>query len=75
MTSGIVKWFNDTKGFGFITPEGGGKDVFVHYRDINPNGGGRRTLSEGQEVQFNIEDSPKGKRATNVQVAKQIRRG
>lgn len=74
MTSGVVKWFNDTKGFGFISPEGGGKDVFVHYKDIDKDGQGRRTLVEGQQVSFNVEDSAKGLRAIDVRTDS-VRRG
>jgi cold shock protein len=61
---GTVKWFNDTKGFGFITVEGGGPDVFVHYSAIA--GVGRRTLYEGQRVEFDIVQEAKGPRAANV---------
>jgi len=64
MLTGKVKWFNDQKGFGFITPNDGGKDVFVHQASIK--GEGYRTLSENDLVQFDTEDGPKGKRATNV---------
>lgn len=66
MTTGTVKWFNDSKGFGFITPEDGGKDVFVHFSAIASDG--FRSLAEGQKVTFNVEDGPKGPQATNVQV-------
>lgn len=65
MATGTVKWFNEAKGFGFITPSDGGKDLFVHFSAIT--GDGFRTLAEGQEVTFNVEDSPKGPQATNVQ--------
>ncbi|NIM70494.1 MAG: cold shock domain-containing protein [Xanthomonadales bacterium] len=64
MTTGTVKWFNEAKGFGFITPADGGSDVFVHYSAIQ--GDGFRTLSEGQQVSFNVEQGPKGPQATNV---------
>jgi CspA family cold shock protein len=62
--TGTVKWFNESKGFGFITPEDGGKDVFVHYSAIK--GGGFRTLTEGQKVSFELQQSPKGPSAANV---------
>ena len=66
MTTGTVKWFNDAKGFGFISPEDGSKDVFVHFSAIT--GDGFRSLAEGQKVTFDVEDGPKGPQATNVQV-------
>ena len=62
MVKGKVKWFNDAKGYGFITPENG-KDVFVHHSAIQ--GDGYKTLDEGQEVEFEIEKGPKGEQATN----------
>ena len=61
---GQVKWFNESKGFGFITPEDGSKDIFVHFSSIVSNG--FKTLSEGQLVEFEIQDGPKGPTATNV---------
>lgn len=64
MATGKVKWFNNAKGFGFIAPDGGGDDVFVHHTAIK--GDGYRTLNEGQDVEFEVEDGPKGKQATNV---------
>jgi CspA family cold shock protein len=67
MTSGTVKWFNESKGFGFITPAEGGKDVFVHFSAIQAEG--FKALAEGQAVNFNVEDGPKGPQATNVTVA------
>ena len=66
MQTGTVKWFNESKGFGFITPSDGGNDVFVHYYAIA--GGGFRKLDEGQQVTFDVEDSPKGPQAKDVQV-------
>ena len=65
MATGTVKWFNESKGFGFITPADGGKDIFVHFSAIV--GDGFRTLTEGQEVTFESEMGPKGPQATNVQ--------
>lgn len=63
---GVVKWFNDAKGFGFIAPEDGGKDIFVHFSGIN--GKGHRQLEENQEVAFDVETGDKGPFATNVDV-------
>lgn len=63
-TSGIVKWFNDQKGFGFITPEDGSKDCFVHHTAIE--GSGFKTLSEGERVEFDVVDEPRGPKAQNV---------
>ncbi|MCY7296860.1 transcription antiterminator/RNA stability regulator CspE [Alteromonas sp. a30] len=65
--NGTVKWFNEEKGFGFITPENGGKDVFVHFRAIASEG--FKTLAEGQAVTFQVEQGQKGPQATNVVVA------
>ncbi len=62
---GTVKWFNDSKGFGFISPASGAKDVFVHHSAIISNG--FRSLSEGDKVEFTVEQGPKGPSATNVQ--------
>jgi CspA family cold shock protein len=62
---GTVKWFDATKGFGFISPEDGGKDVFVHHSGINA-GGGYATLEEGQRVSYDVEQGPKGPSAKNV---------
>ena len=64
MTTGTVKWFNDSKGFGFITPNDGSKDVFVHHSSIQA--GGFRSLAEGQQVKFDTESGPKGPSAINV---------
>ncbi|EEX94687.1 cold-shock DNA-binding domain-containing protein [Vibrio orientalis CIP 102891 = ATCC 33934] len=63
-TTGIVKWFNEEKGFGFITPENGGADVFVHFRAITSDG--FKTLKEGQQVSFEVEQGQKGPQAANV---------
>lgn len=63
--TGVVKWFNDGKGFGFITPEGGGKDLFAHFSEIR-NGGGFRSLQENQRVEFEIKEGPKGLQAVNI---------
>ncbi len=63
-TSGIVKWFNDAKGFGFITPEGGERDCFVHHSSIQAEG--FRTLSEGERVEFELVEGAKGPAAENV---------
>ena len=65
METGTVKWFNESKGFGFIAPQDGSKDVFVHYSAIANSG--FRTLSEGQTVTYDVENGPKGPQATNVQ--------
>jgi CspA family cold shock protein len=64
MATGTVKWFNESKGFGFISPEDGSKDVFVHFSAIQAEG--FKVLTEGQSVTFNVEDGPKGPQATNV---------
>ena len=67
MSTGKVKWFNETKGFGFITPDGGGEDLFAHYTQIQ--GGGFKTLQEGQSVRFEVTMGMKGKQASNIQTA------
>lgn len=67
MAKGTVKWFNDSKGFGFIEQEGGGEDVFVHHSVIQIDG--YRTLQEGAKVEFDVENDKKGLRASNVRVA------
>ena len=68
MINGTVKWFDAAKGFGFISPEDGSKDVFVHHSAIS-NGGGCASLNEGQRVSFGVEQGPKGPSATNVESA------
>lgn len=65
MPEGVVKWFSAEKGFGFITPDGGGKDLFVHFSEIQSSG--YRSLDEGQRVTYEAGESPKGPQATNVQ--------
>jgi CspA family cold shock protein len=68
MATGIVKWFNATKGFGFIAPDGGGKDVFVHVTAVQR--ARLQALSEGQRVTFDVVDDRKGKKAENLVLAK-----
>jgi CspA family cold shock protein len=65
--TGTVKWFNDAKGFGFITPDNGGEDLFAHFSSIQMNG--FKTLKEGQKVAFEIAQGPKGKQALNITAA------
>ena len=65
MATGTVKWFNDSKGFGFITPDDGGEDLFAHFSAIQMNG--FKTLKEGQKVSFEVTQGPKGKQASNIQ--------
>ena len=64
MSTGSVKWFNDAKGFGFITPDGGGKDVFAHVSAIE--GDGHKSLRENQKVSFDVTTGPKGDQAANI---------
>ena len=64
MATGTVKWFNESKGYGFISQEDGGEDVFVHFRAIQ--GTGFKTLKEGQKVTYEVEQGPKGLQAANV---------
>lgn len=65
--TGTVKWFNEAKGFGFITPDGGGKDLFAHFSEIQGNG--FKTLAESQRVQFEVTQGQKGPQATNIRAA------
>lgn len=65
MATGTVKWFNDSKGFGFVTPDDGGEDLFAHFSEINMNG--FKTLAEGQKVSFDVKQGQKGKLASNIQ--------
>jgi CspA family cold shock protein len=66
LVNGTVKWFNSEKGYGFIEQENGGKDVFVHYRNINNTGYGRVSLNDGQKVTFEVGQGEKGLQAENV---------
>ncbi|MDR9468474.1 cold-shock protein [Marinospirillum sp.] len=66
METGTVKWFNDTKGFGFITPENGGDDLFAHFSEIQSEG--FKSLTENQRVSFDVTTGPKGKQAAKIQV-------
>lgn len=63
--TGIVKWFSDEKGFGFITPDGGGKDLFAHHSEIRSTSG-FKTLAENQKVEFETKQGPKGLQAANI---------
>jgi CspA family cold shock protein len=67
MANGTVKWFNDAKGFGFVTPSDGGEDVFAHFSAIQ--GSGFKTLKEGQKVAFDVTRGPKGLQAANIRDA------
>ncbi|SFX48292.1 cold-shock protein [Marinospirillum alkaliphilum] len=66
MANGTVKWFNDTKGFGFITPDNGGEDLFAHFSEIQSSG--FKSLAENQKVSFEVTTGPKGKQASKIQV-------
>ena len=66
MSNGTVKWFNDAKGFGFITPDDGGKDLFAHFSAIQGNG--FKSLRENQKVSYDVTTGPKGDQATNIRL-------
>ena len=66
MATGTVKWFNDEKGFGFVSPDGGGEDLFAHFSAINTSG--FKSLKEGQKISFEVAMGPKGKQASNIQI-------
>jgi CspA family cold shock protein len=68
MATGTVKWFNDEKGFGFISPDDGGDDLFAHFSAINING--FKSLKEGQKISFEVAQGAKGKQAANIQIAR-----
>jgi cold shock protein len=68
MAVGTVKWFNPNKGYGFITPNDGGNDIFAHYSAIEMDG--YKTLKQGQQVEFEIQDGPKGPQAAHIREAK-----
>jgi CspA family cold shock protein len=67
MATGVVKWFNESKGYGFITPDGGGEDLFAHFSAINMPG--FKTLKDGQRVTFDVVPGKKGQQAANIQAA------
>lgn len=66
MATGVVKWFNNTKGFGFVSPDNGGEDIFAHFSAITMEG--YKSLNEGQKVDFDISDGPKGQFAANIRL-------
>jgi len=70
LKTGVVKWFNSVKGFGFIAPDEGGSDIFVHYTGIK--GSGYKKLEENQKVQFVVETVPKGTQAVDVEVLQEV---
>lgn len=70
MVTGTVKWFNEAKGFGFITPDNGGDDLFAHFSAIQARG--FKTLKENQKVSFDVATGPKGKQATNIRLLDQV---
>jgi CspA family cold shock protein len=70
MATGTVKWFNNDKGYGFITPDDGGKDVFVHHSAIS--GEGYKSLAEGAKVEYEVEDGPKGPQARTASVVTSV---
>jgi len=67
--TGTVKWFNEAKGYGFIKPDSGEKDLFAHFRDIQDGNPGARTLLENARVQFDVTEGPKGLQASNIRPA------
>lgn len=66
MATGVVKWFNNAKGFGFVSPDNGGEDIFAHFTAISMEG--YKSLNEGQKVEFDISEGPKGQFASNIRL-------